>query len=749
MELNFIEKSDWESLWIWNSKSNSPDSWVYFEKDFKLSEKPKQAMANIAVDSRYFLVVNGKTAVRFGGLNRGPCPEAGYYDSIDIQKYLQKGENRISVLVWYWGNQGRNNIDSGKGGLMFQASIDNTLIISDSSWKTAIHPAFFITDEPRPSYLYGGHNIGFDARGFEKGIFPIESGIVFSQNTEEIGRYKCEPWGRLYKNTLPAWKDYGLLDYESVSKEIIGDTVVVTSRLPYAAHVCPVFTIESPSEGLFIDVRTDRYEVNGGNGDSHHSYRGHRLSYKTSEGLQQFEYPGWLFGENVEYRFPHDVIIKSLQYREIGYSCTYAGLFECSDSNLNRLVDKAVRTLYVCMMDNYMDCPDRERGQWIGDVSSQVPQTFYALDRYADMLTEKAIRDFILWKKGPVLQGNIPGVHSGELPSQSLNAIGINGMIMSYYMHSGNSDVIDFAYESIKEYLALWKVNNDGSIVNRKGAWDWYDHGEKIDNTVLLHEWYYNAVKSVKLMAGILGKNSDRENYTKLAINLEKSFKELYWTGSGFKSGEYYDDRANGLALLTGLAKESEYADVMEILGSVYNATPYMEGYIIEGMFSTGYGEEALERIRLRYKQLIENENSTLWEDFNLLGTRNHAWSGGVLSVLYRYLAGIYPIEAGYDFIGIEPKLHGLRNLKAHVPSVKGEISITARQEKNELQIKVVIPEGCKARIRIPIKIEGSSESAKVKFSGPKIQKQEKSEDEKYLYFSTSGGEYKFSVFSE
>ena len=36
-------------------------------------------------------------------------------------------------------------------------------------------------------------------------------------------------------------------------------------------------------------------------------------------------------------------------------------------------------------------------------------------------------------------------------------------------------------------------------------------------------------------------------------------------------------------------------------------------------------------------KSLIVNENSTLWEDFFQLGTKNHAWSGAPLTIVSKY----------------------------------------------------------------------------------------------------------------
>jgi len=51
-----------------------------------------------------------------------------------------------------------------------------------------------------------------------------------------------------------------------------------------------------------------------------------------------------------------------------------------------------------------------------------------------------------------------------------------------------------------------------------------------------------------------------------------------------------------------------------------------------------GYVKEGEARMRARYKKLVENENSTLWEDFHALGTRNHAWSGGPLVFMRKYM---------------------------------------------------------------------------------------------------------------
>ncbi len=82
--------------------------------------------------------------------------------------------------------------------------------------------------------------------------------------------------------------------------------------------------------------------------------------YITKDGEQEYENLGWMNGHEVIYTIPAGVEVISLAYHETGYNCSFAGSFECDNSDLNSLWKKSQRTLYITMRDNYMDCPDRE-----------------------------------------------------------------------------------------------------------------------------------------------------------------------------------------------------------------------------------------------------------------------------------------------------------------------------------------------------------------------------------------------------
>ncbi len=750
-------KDNWIAKWIWNNEESSPNTWMCFRKTINIDKIPQYCKAFISVDSKYWLWINGKQVVFEGGLNRGPKPDAGYYDMINLDCYVVQGLNTISILVWYWGNEGRNSINSGKGGLLFQLEADDTVIVSDNSWKSLKHPAYIETDAPHPAPLYGGHNIGFDARlDVDNWHLPIfdDSDWNFAN---EMGLYKTLPWGELFERTIPEIKNYGVLNYAKISNN---DNATIVADLPYASHICPIFVIDAQEEGLKIDIRTDRYEINGGPGDNN-KYINHRTEYITKKGIQAFESLDWLFCEKVYYSFHKNIKVLSVQYRMTGYKTGFAGSFMCNDKFLNELYEKCKRTLYICIRDNYMDCPDRERGQWIGDVSVQIPQTFYSMDRDVDLMTKKSIHDFILWAEEGVLRGNVPGIHCSELPSQSLNAISELGMIMSYYLHSGDSSVLYLSYKPIINYLSLWEFDENGNLLPRrvrKGAWHWFDHGDNIDAEVLEYCWYYTALKSAKAIAEIINNEEDFEFLNTRIDNISSKFDKLYWDGTAYRSIVLYDDRANAMAVIAGLASKEKWESISNILMRVRNSTPYMEVYVLEALCMMDYKKEAMQRMRERYSSLVANENSTLWEDFYELGTRNHAWSGGALTILSKYIAGIYPLEAGYSTFQILPNLVDLNKLNTVVPSIRGEIKSVISKTDREFTLSLISPSNTTAVVGIPKKIFSSDgQNATIfcndvcilddgKFVPALYMLGKFKDDENYIKFKVSCGKWNFKV---
>ena len=120
-------------------------------------------------------------------------------------------------------------------------------------------------------------------------------------------------------------------------------------------------------------------------------------------------------GHQVLYTIPKDVEVLELKFRETGYDTELAGSFSCEEQFYNKLWDKSLRTLYITMRDTYMDCPDRERAQWWGDVVNELGEAFYSLDQNAHLLTRKAILELMNWQRPIVrfLHRFLPELESG------------------------------------------------------------------------------------------------------------------------------------------------------------------------------------------------------------------------------------------------------------------------------------------------------------------------------------------------
>ena len=135
--------AQWSAKWIQAADNkDSINTWQIFKKSVHLNDVPENVTARIAVDSKYWLWVNGKQVVFEGGLKRGPSPKDTYFDEVDIAPYLKKGSNTIALLTVFFGKEGFSHKNSGHGALLFEAQAGKTKIISDESWEAAVYKAY-------------------------------------------------------------------------------------------------------------------------------------------------------------------------------------------------------------------------------------------------------------------------------------------------------------------------------------------------------------------------------------------------------------------------------------------------------------------------------------------------------------------------------------------------------------------------------------------------------------------------------
>ena len=696
-------ETTWKGKWI-NSENNQSktNTWIAFRKDVTLLEKPTSLTARIATDTKYWLWINNQLVVFEGGLKRGAERQATYYDEVEIAPYLTTGENTIAVLVWHFGKNGFSHVNSGSSALLFDAVNGSTEIVSDASWKCMVYDAYQHTEAPFPNYRMPESNIRFDARreriGWNlKGFTGRLGNVSLVECVEDF------PSGKLVKRPIPLWKDSGLMDYISIRKSTNGDTLFC--KLPYNCHVTPYLKVKA-NAGAMIRMQTDNY-MGGGSPNV-------RAEYITRDGEQAYESFGWMNGHEVWYVLPQDVEVLEVKYRETGYNADFVDPFHCNDEFLNELWKRSARTLYITMRDSYMDCPDRERAQWWGDVVNELGESFYALTPSSHKLALKGIYELMNWQRadGVIFSPMPAGNWNRELPLQMLASVGWYGFYTQYFF-SADSSFVPVIYDRLHRYLhEVWQVDTQGLAIERAGEWTWGDWGQNIDMGVLTNCWYYLALKAEREFALQLHKTKDADDIQRMMQNIENAFDGKFWTGTSYRTPDYKgetDDRAQAMAVVSGLASKSKYPALLKVLKTEYHASPYMEKYVLEAICRMGDATFAMQRMKNRYEKMMNyKEYTTLFEGWGIGaegfggGTTNHAWSGGPLTILSQKICGLEPVTPGFRTFRIAPQLGTLTEASTTVASVYGEIKVSIQKKGRNLTITTTVPDNTSCEIVFP-----------------------------------------------
>lgn len=675
--------------------TTSRNLWLGFEKNVSLEDIPSEAKILIAADTKYWLWINGRLAVREGGLKWGATPSSFYQDEVEVSQYLNNGKNQIQIAVWHFGRNGFSHKSSGRPALNVTS---NWGLSSDSTWVVSDMNSFSSQSaKPYPNWRLSEGNIMVDAREHIPLSEP-DLPLFGYGNTETRSPSKVidlADWTPTIR-PIPQWKNYGLKPYLNdklfpvISR---GDTLVM--NLPYNAQVTPYFEIEAEA-GLEVDIRTDNYR-----GGSEYNVR---TNYITQSGRQIFETPGWMNGHEVRYYFPKGIKVHALMFRETGYNTEFVGKFTCSDEYFNKLWDKSARTLYITMRDNFMDCPDRERAQWWGDAVIQIGQCAYAFDRQSDLLAEKAILELMNWQReDSTIYSPVPaGSWDKELPTQMLASVGFYG-IWNYYVHSGDLKTIERVYTKVRDYLDVWQTEENGLVVKRSGGWTWGDWGNHKDMDLIFNGWYYLALKGYKEMALTLDQPQDATWALEKMDKLKSSWLTQFSQDTVYRSPDYEgetDERGLALAVLADIIPEEQYVFAAKQLLQGQHCSPYFEKYVLEALIKMGYTHQAMDRMKSRYQSMVESPITTLWEGWQVGsatwggGTYNHSWSGGPLTLMSQYIAGIQPSSPGYKSVVISPRLGNLNAIDATVATPLGLLTVTIVKENGQTVVNYKAPEG-------------------------------------------------------
>jgi hypothetical protein len=233
-------------------------------------------------------------------------------------------------------------------------------------------------------------------------------------------------------------------------------------------------------------------------------------------------------------------------------------------------------------------------------------------------------------------------------------------------------------YQAGLSYLLVWEMK-DGLPVHREGDWDWSDWGDYVDQDAVQTGYYYYALRLLKQLGEDLGISEGMEELSSRMAQMKDTYRAVYYTEDGFKSASAHkiDERANAIFALSGLAEETDYDLIANVISTTAYASPYFERFVEMALGEMGRDDLLIDRMLTKYGEMIDYEIDTLWEMFGKgEGTYNHGWAAGPLYAMNRYLVGIYPTSACWESYVIEPTTE-LESFTCTVWTPKGNITVS------------------------------------------------------------------------
>lgn len=738
-------------IWTPSAPPGEP-RYVEFRKTFDLPSLPQNAQLRIFADTRYLLWINGHY------VDRGPCrfdPARPEYDVIDAAKRLQPGKNAMAVLVHHYGKAARekSRFMEHDPGLTVRLDIENAdgsnaALTTDASWRVNTNTSY----RPEKEMVFASVRDNIDAR-LDRGEWTQ---IEFDDSAWEAAvPIDSDAWGKMQPRSIPLLKET-----EIIPKTIVQETVVSSinnatpqternDRIQSLAEKLPLsmksgheivldigktvqayslldFEAESGSEleiqyaVRFLD--TDR-KLNSELNDAPNYYiaRDGRQTYMSTD----------TFGcRYVAIRLRKgSMILHSVKMIDRLYPYTRLGRFDCNDENLNALYRIGANTVAVCSEDAYVDCIDRERGQWIADgylMGFPVSCAVFAGPgegggyRYTDpQLLRNLLRHMAL---SQLPDGRLQTLRPTNRPPEEIHCVLDDysclwvQAVREYYDLTGDRE---FACEmwgtlvkAMDYYLA--RRTSDGLYLAREFTYPNNPLAYKTCEGATFNAYLYRALIDSAYLGERLGDPKQAETYTQAAKELYARYNDLLWDSA---AGSFYGAIMEGnkipptghaamLALFYDLVPSERQASTLKYMRENFkDGFPYTHYFYLGVLFRQNTQEmdvRALNTMREKWAPMLKSETETTSEGFTG-GSYVHEAGAVPTYYLSRYVlgvrnSGVYPQRR----ISIEPHLGDLQRAEGTVLTDFGPVSVSWRISENGLAFSFEIPDNANADVILP-----------------------------------------------
>lgn len=591
---------------------------ILFRKKHRLG-RVKKAVLQITADDYYKLYVNGKF------VTQGPSPSypSGYfYNEIDISGYLKEGENTFAVHTYYQGLINRVWVSGDLREMMYFRLIcdGKEALVSDTDWKCAIHTGY--TECGR---------FGYDTQLAE----------CYDSASPEAEFYLPEFDDSLWENaSVYENADYTLIKQPTKQLDIYSVRPVINEKrgdtvfLDFGRETVGYLYAEARgSKGDTVILRygeelnadgSVRYEMR-----CNCKYEEKWLLSGKDDTLMQYDYKAFRYAEIT---VPCGAEIKNISMTVRHYPYAEKAVYKTENADLMRVIRLCADTVKYGTQEQYLDCPTREKGQYLGDVS--IAARAQAVLTGDTALMKKAISEFC---RSTFICKGMMAVSSGSLMQEIADySLQIAAQVTWVYSVDRDIEFLKYAepyVTGVYRYF-LDYMRDDGLIEGVREKWnlvDWpanlrdgYDFpltkpiGDGVHN--VLNAFWCGFLSSLDELYLILGKEP-----TGLTEKVKASFKKAFYSED---TGLYCDSEAkahsslhsNALPLLFGIGTEDGAlkARIIELIKEkgLSSAGVYIAYFVLAALVKNGERAlaEALATDERCWINMLNEGATTLYE---------------------------------------------------------------------------------------------------------------------------------------
>lgn len=435
---------------------------ILFRKKITLPAFSK-ADIHISADDYYKLYINGVF------VTQGPAPgypSHYYYNEIDVTNYLILGENTIAVHTYYQGLINRVWVSADyRHGLVFDLTVDGKCIVeSDESWKCAEHTGYIACgkigydtayaenyDAGSPEYDFASPD--FDDSGWKNACFrQITDYTLYPQPTKQLEIYDVKPQ-TLTRTDFGYRIDFGFeavgyLTFRASGKR--GDVLV----LRYGEEL-------NPDGSVRFDMRCNcKYEEK------------FTLSGREGDRLSQYDYKAFRFAE---IHVPDSAYVQedSIAFTVRHYPFREVKRYEGGNQRLAAIYKLCSDTIKYGVQECYVDCPTREKGQYLGDVTIAGIASVVLTDESSMM--KKALENFA--QSSFICKGLMTVAPASLMQEIADYSLQFPFQVLWLYRYTGDKAFLEQMYPfvmNIYDYFAAYQ-NESGLIENVRAKWNMVD----------------------------------------------------------------------------------------------------------------------------------------------------------------------------------------------------------------------------------------------------------------------------------